>query len=167
MGKTRDRTLEIIPPASYPQTVRLCDIAEFLNTLKSEAVQNHLGRIIAAKRYELCEVVRASVARLEEAARDADMQAAYAEAHDIRGLAALAGFAASGRIADGLCLYLDALDRIGKTADTGIVGLHVGSIARAAYAEDEATRLGSEVDEELRALVRRRLGMAAKAHAAS
>lgn len=168
MGKPADRIHEIIPAASYPQAIRLSDIAEFLNTLKSEAVHKHLGRIVAAKRYELCEVVRASVARLEEAARNSDLETAYAEAHDIRGLAALAGFTASGRIADGLCLYLDALNRAGKPADTGIVGLHVGSIVRAAYAEDEATRLGSEVDDELRALVRRRLATcAAKVSASS
>lgn len=158
MDKPAKRAFEIVPPASYPRTIRLCDMAEFLATLKSKAMQKHLSRVIAAKRQELGEVVRASIARLDEAARASDMHAAYAEAHDIRGLAALAGFNASGRIADGLCFYLDTLSRAGRDADANIVGLHVGSIARAAYAEDEATRLGTEVDDELRALVRLRLG---------
>lgn len=168
MNKPAKHSFEIIPPESYPRTIRLCDMAQFLGTLKSKAMQKHLCRVIAARRQELCEVVRASIARLDEAARVSDMPAAYAEAHDIRGLAALAGFNASGRIADGLCLYLDTLNRAGRDADASIVGLHVGSIARAAYAEDEATRLGTEVDDELRALVRRRLGSsAAEVRAAS
>ena len=161
MRKTRHFTVEITAADSYPAVMPRREAAEFLGAIKSDAVKTRLDRAVAAKRYELCDAVRASVRRLEEAARHADMRAVFDEAHDIRGLAGTAGLVASGRIADGLCFYLDAMSHANAPLDTGIVGLHVGSIVRAAYAEDEATRLGTEVDEELRALVLRRLAASA------
>ena len=141
--------------------MRACDANAFLRMLKSPEIATRMGQIVAARRYQLCDAVRAGATRLEAAAREGDFDSVYAEAHEIRGIAQTGGLDASGRIADRLCLYLDAVGREARPVDGGIVGLHVGAIARAARAEDEATRLGSEVAEELGDLVARKLGAAA------
>ncbi len=157
MARTAESACEFIPSDRYPPVMTAHGAAEFLDALNSDAVKKRLDRTAAAKCHELADVVREGARRLEDAARRGDMQAVFDEAHEIRGLAGTAGLAASGCIADGLCAYLDAVAQTMAPLDTGIVGLHVGSISRAANAKDEATRLGTAVDSELRALVQRRL----------
>ena len=78
---------------------------------------------------------------------------------------ATAGLAATGRIAEGLCRYLDQMDEIRVAAEVSVTMLHVSAIARAARAEDEATRMSEVVAAELAALVNRKL-TEAKASAA-
>ena len=160
MGLT-SRSCETIGADAYPAVMRRVDAQAFVKWMKSEECHSRAARVIAGRKSELCEAVRQAVARLDSAARAGDMDAVYAEAHEIRGVAHTGGLPASGRIADGLCLYLDAVARADLPVDGGIVGLHVGAIARAAHAEDEATRLGSEVADELSALVKRKLGAVA------
>ncbi|MBU6444469.1 MAG: hypothetical protein KGR48_11215 [Alphaproteobacteria bacterium] len=165
MAKSGNCAREIIPTDHWPALMTARAATEFLDALKSDAVKRRLDRTLSARRHELADVVRQGARRLEDAARRGDVQAVYDEAHEIRGLAGNAGLAASGRIADGLCRYLDTVGQAEAPADSGIVGLHVGSITRAANASDEATRLGTEVDEALRALVRRRLSaLSARTH---
>jgi chemotaxis protein histidine kinase CheA len=101
--------------------------------------------------------VLAHVDRIGAAARVSDLAATFEQAHEIRGLAGNAGLVATGRIANGLCKYLDAIDRARRQPDQGLVALHLEAIARAAHAEDEATRLGEEVANELAALVDKKL----------
>ncbi|MDE3115331.1 MAG: hypothetical protein KGL26_06990 [Pseudomonadota bacterium] len=157
MATTGNCACEFISSDRYPPVMTARAAAEFLEALKSDAMKQRLDRTAAAKCHELADVVREGARRLEEAARAGDMQAVFDEAHEIRGLAGTAGLAASGCIADGLCAYLDAVAQAKAPLEPGIVGLHVGSITRAANARDEATRLGTAVDTELRALVQRRL----------
>ena len=157
MAKPQDYPCEIISTDRWPPLMTARASAEFLEMLKSEALKRRLDCAVAARRHELADVVRQGVRRLDDAARDGNMRSVFDEAHEIRGLAGNAGLSASGRIADGLCAYLDAVTQADASVDGGVVGLHVGSIARAANARDEATRLGTEVDKALRALVRRRL----------
>ncbi len=88
---------------------------------------------------------------------DFDVAAMFEQAHEIRGLAGNAGLSATGRIANVLCTYLDATRRMDVAPDRTLVALHLESIARAAHAEDEATRLGDTVANELAALVERKL----------
>ncbi len=94
---------------------------------------------------------------MEAAARSADLVTIFEQAHEIRGLAGNAGLVATGRIANGLCKYLDAIERAEYASDRELVVLHLEAIARAARAEDEATRLGDAVANELAALVDRKL----------
>lgn len=161
MSRNGSSTFELIPADAYPPVMRACDAREFLQQLKGEALQTRMTHVVASRAAELRDAVRAAAARLEMAAQGGDTETVYAEAHEIRGLAGTGGLGASGQIADRLCLYIDAAMRAGLTVDGGIVGLHVGAIARAAHAQDEATRLGSEVADELGALVARKLGPAA------
>jgi len=157
MMKTGNYACEFIQNDCYPPVMTARATSEFLGMLKSDAMLSRLDRAAAARCHELADVVREGSRRLEDAARLGDMQTVFDEAHEIRGLAGNAGLAASGRIADGLCAYLSAMTQANAAIDAGVVGLHVGSISRAANTRDEATRLGTEVDKELRALVKRRL----------
>lgn len=156
-----ERRFDIIPTDAYPPVMRPTDAADFLCALKSEKIAARATNVIAQRRSEICDAVRGGAVRLEAAARAGNFVTVYDEAHEIRGLARTGGLTAGGCIADGLCLYLDAVSRTQQSIDTGIVGLHVGAIARAVHAQDEATRLGSEVAEQLSALVARKLGLAA------
>lgn len=154
-------TQTTIPASDYRPIMRACDARAFLKMLRNPKLATRMDRVVAGRRSQLRDVVRAGAARLERATKDSDFDTVYGEAHEIRGIAETGGLAASGRIADRLCLYLDAVTRAGLAVDGGIVGLHVGAITRASCAEDEATRLGSEVAEQLGALVARKLGPAA------
>ena len=75
---------------------------------------------------------------------------------EIRGLAETASLRATGRIADGLCQYLDAMTQAGADADPSVVHLHLGAILRAAKAGSDS-KLGDVVTGELKALVERKL----------
>ena len=49
------------------------------------------------------------------------------------------------------------MGRAGAQPEQSVVALHLDAIARAAHAEDEATRLGDTVANELAALVDKKL----------
>jgi len=85
------------------------------------------------------------------------LAAVFAIAHEIRGFAGTAGLAGTGRIADGLCHYLEEVERAGASPDPVLTSLHITAIARAARAEDEASRTSEIVAAELSELVSRRL----------
>ncbi len=82
----------------------------------------------------------------------------YEQAHEIRGLAETTGLKATGRIAQGLCNYLEALSFGDGKPENAVVALHVDAISRASRSHDEAMRLGEEVANELAALVQRKIG---------
>lgn len=161
MRKPNPRNVEIIPADTYPQMLPRRDAAQFLNALKSKHVKDRVGHVINAGKHTLSDAVRLASDRLEKLARKGDMEAILAEAYEIRSMAETAGLTASGRIAGGLCLYLNAVARAKTPADPKVVSLHVDAIARAARARDEATRLGTEVASELRTLVLDKLGLRA------
>jgi len=153
----RRRKVELIDAKSYPPVVRGADAAHFVSALKSEDASRRANRAVLARTGQLRDVVLEYVAELEEAVRAGDDAAAFGEAHDIRGLAGTVGLVAAGHIANGLCLYLDTLATRGQGSDRTVVLLHVEAIARAAHAEDDATRLGGKVAVELAMLVARKL----------
>ena len=146
-----------IPPGVYPVFSRKA-ASHLSQALRDPEVAAAAARVIAHKAEDLRVAVLGYVDRLEEAVRACDPAAIFEQAHEIRGLAGNAGLVATGRIANGLCKYLDAIDCAGRTPDQTLVALHLEAIARAARAEDEATRLGEEVANELAALVDKRLG---------
>ena len=113
------------------------------------------AKAITAESGKLRDVVRGYVDALERSGGDPELLRELA--HEIRGLAETAGLAATGRIAEGLCRYLDQMDEIRIPAEASVTMLHVSAIARAARAEDEATRMSEVVAAELAALVNRKL----------
>ena len=146
---------EIIQAGDYPQMMKPADAGSFTATLKSAGEK--ADAIIAGQQDNLRDAVSEHVLKLELAHADGDITGLYDQAHEIRGLADTAGLRAAGRIANGLCQYLDAINRAGATPDATALTLHVEAIARAARADDEATALGNVVAEELAALVSHKL----------
>lgn len=146
---------QIIPPDSYPQMAGKTEAARMSRALRSDEAVQRAQRVIEEASQTLRDGVRDYVRALEAAIGDPAL--AWEKAHDIRGFAETAGLAATGRIADGLCRYFDEMDKLGAEADTAVVALHVSAIARAAYAEDEAIRMGEMVAKELAVLVSRKL----------
>ena len=145
-----------IPPGVYP--VFTGKVASHLSqALRDPEVVAKAARIIAHKAEDMRIAVLGHVDRMEEAVRTSDLTTTFEQAHEIRGLAGNAGLAATGRIANGLCKYLDASERAGRTPDQALVVLHLEAIARAAHAEDEATRLGDTVVNELAVLANKKL----------
>lgn len=145
-----------IPPGTYP-VIEGAAAAGLLRALRDPTLAERAAGTIAAHGEAIRKAVLGHVERLETAVAKADFDGAYGEAHEIRGLAGNAGLAACGRIANGLCIYLDALARAGAKPDGALVGLYVDAVARAARSEDEGTRLGSKVAGELAALAEKRL----------
>jgi len=145
-----------IMPGAYPVFSRKT-ASGLLHALRDPEITAAAARVIASKAEELRIAVLAHVDRIGKAARAADPVATYEQAHEIRGLAGNAGLTATGRIANGLCKYLDAINRAGRQPDQELVALHLEAIARAAHAEDEATRLGDTVANELAVLVDKKL----------
>ena len=146
-----------IMPGAYPVFSRQT-ASHLLHALRDPEIVAAAARVVADKAEELRIAVLAHVDRIADVARACDPVAIFEQAHEIRGLAGNAGLLATGRIANGLCRYLDALERAGCRPDRELVALHLEAIARAAHAEDEATRLGDTVANELAALVDKKLG---------
>ena len=150
---------QIIPPESYPQMVSKSEAARISRTLRSQEAIQHGNRVVEEASHALREGVRDYVRALETVI--GDHRQTYEKSHEIRGFAATAGLAATGRIADGLCGYFDEMEKLGAEPDRNVIALHVSAIARAAYAEDEAIRMGNRVAKELANLVQRKLAEAA------
>lgn len=145
----------IIPPDAYPQPASKSEAARMSRALRSKDVLARASRAIEESGDHLRAGVRQYVRALEKAA--GDRQLTSEKAHEIRGFAETAGLAATGRIADGLCRYFEELDKLGAEPDQEVVALHVSAITRAAFAEDEALRMGDVVVKELAVLVHQRL----------
>ena len=151
----RKRATKIMPGAYsvFPRKTA----AGLLQALRDPEIVAAAVRVIVEKAEDLRVAVLAHIDRIADAGRACDPVATYEQAHEIRGLAGNAGLLATGRIANGLCKYLDAMDRAEHQPDQALVALHLEAIGRAAHAEDEATRLGDTVANELAALVDRKL----------
>jgi chemotaxis protein histidine kinase CheA len=156
MTRIRNRKAELIPPDAYPQPVGKENAPHAVRKLRARSTAEQAMRVVEQKSESLREVIRRYVSALEGAS--SDMAAVFAIVHEIRGLAATAGLAATGRIADGLFRYLDEMQRAKASPDPMLVALHISAIIRAARAEDEASRMSEEVASELSMLVKRKLG---------
>src|SRR5581483_10147130 len=140
---------EIIAPRPLLRSV---DVADFLRNVADAETARRAERIIASKSSELCTAVDGYVAKLEAALQAGDTDGLYNEAHEIRGLAETAGLVAAGRIANGLCSYLDEAKRRALVPDQALLRLYVEAAVRATRATDDTTRLGDKVALELAAL---------------
>ncbi|HEY4125300.1 MAG TPA: hypothetical protein VGM36_11850 [Rhizomicrobium sp.] len=148
---------EVIAANSYPAVMRSFEATQFLAHLKSDETAKRSEKAMAYSRDTMREAVEDYVRLLDEASRAMDARALFAQAHEIRGIAAIAGLGVAGRMANGLCLYLDALD--GGAPDKSTVRLHVEAIQRVVRGEDEGA-IANVVAEELTSLVIRKLGEA-------
>ena len=146
---------QIIPPDSYPQMVGKSEAARLSRALRSQETIQRGDQVIDDASQSLRQGVRDYVRALERAV--GDHPSTYEKAHEIRGFAETAGLGATGRIADGLCGYFDEMEKLAAEPDLEVIMLHVSAIARAAYAEDEAIRMGDMVARELEALVDHKL----------
>jgi hypothetical protein len=146
---------QIIPPDFYPQMVSKSDAANISRVLRSSETLARGARVIEEAGVQLREGVRDYVRELENAIGDHEIT--FDKAHEIRGIAETAGLKATGRIADGLCGYLEGMTKLNTAPDTAVVMLHISAIVRAAHAEDEASRMGDVVAKELAALVNHKL----------
>ena len=126
-----------------------------LALLRSSETLAKTARVIAAKTAALRGAVLELVEEIERVA--GDRAAMFATAHEIRGLAGTAGLVATGRIANGLCRYLDTVEMLHATPDQAVVTLHVEAMARSSRTEDDTLRHGDAVVENLSALVTRKL----------
>src|SRR6185437_2437614 len=117
---------EMITAIAYPAIMSKNEAAHFLANLKNEETGKRAEQTITASRNVMRDAVEGYVRTLDEASRKHDVNAMFAQAHEIRGLAETAGLGVAGRMANGLCLYFDALD--GKPADKDTVRLHVEAI---------------------------------------
>lgn len=147
--------VQIIPPDGYPQMVSKSEAAKISRALRSPDALAQGARVIEEASQTLRDGVRHYVRALEEAIGDHALTSE--KAHEIRGFAETAGLAATGRIADGLCRYFDEMDKLAADPDLEVIALHVSAIARAAFAEDEAIRMGDMVAKELDTLVHHKL----------
>jgi chemotaxis protein histidine kinase CheA len=148
---------DVIPPAAYPQLLRSVDVAEFVKTVTSPETTKRAENVIASKSNELRDAVHGYVVKLETAANSGNFNLLYDEAHEIRGMAETVGLVAAGRIANGLCGYLDEVERSGLATDATLVKLYVEATARATRATDDTTRLGGAVAMELAVLATHKL----------
>ena len=156
MSKKNPKPVRVISPDAYPRMVPKASAALLARMIKSDATTQKAVRIIAMKAESLRAAVLDYVDRLCDAGKKHDFTAIYEQAHEIRGLAETANLRATGRIADGLCQYLDAMTQAGAHADPSVVHLHLGAILRAAKAGSDS-KLGDVVTGELKALVERKL----------
>jgi len=159
---TRKQAVQVLPSGAevtasslYPQVLRKHEVAQFLAHLKSDETTKRSHKAMAASRNTMREAVEDYVRLLDEASRTMDAAALFAQAHEIRGLAEIAGLGVAGRMANGLCLYIDALD--GAAPDKSTVRLHVEAIQRVVRGEDDGA-IANVVAEELTSLVIRKLG---------
>jgi hypothetical protein len=151
--------VRIIAPDGYPQPVSRSDAARISRALRSADMLERGARAIAQAGDALRLGVEDYVRALEQAA--GDPARAFDKAHEIRGFAETAGLRATGRIADGLCRYIEETSKRGVAPDPAVVALHVSAIVRAANAKDEAGRMSDVVARELAALAAHKLAEAA------
>lgn len=146
---------KLIPPHAYPQLVEQSEAARVVATLRSPAAIARGIQAIKEIAHDLRQAVRHDVRALEQAF--GDRQATSEHAHEIRGLAQSAELPVAGRIADGLCRYLEEVDKLAALPDEAVIALHVSAILRAAYVEQESSAMSDTVADELAMLVGHKL----------
>lgn len=152
----RPGTSVTVPPGAYPVFPSQVAMA-LMQAVRDPHVQARASRVVEDSAESMRADVLRYIVQVEAAARAHDFGRIYEHAHEIRGLAGNAGLAATARIANGLCRYLDALVQLAHHPENEVVSLHLEAISRAAHAEDEATRLGDAVADELAQLVDKKL----------
>jgi HPt (histidine-containing phosphotransfer) domain-containing protein len=145
-----------VQPGAYPVFPTAIAMA-LMQAVRDPRVTAEATLVMAESAVNIRAEVLRTIDRVETAARAEDFSGIYDHAHEIRGLAGNAGLTATARIANGLCRYLDAMTRAERKPEGTVIALHLDAVSRAAHAEDEATRLGDAVANELSQLVDKKL----------
>ncbi len=148
---------EIVSAEFYPTLISKPARARAMALLKSSTTLAKANRVIALKTAELRGAVLALIDELSAAVAEKNWPAVFTAMHEIRGLAGTAGLSTTGRIANGFCHYLDAMNGLGLAPDESVAALHLGAVTRSARTEDDAARHGDAVAQQLSALVERKL----------
>lgn len=149
------KRVEIIDADSYPPLMRKNQGAAARMLRDPETIERG-EQTIQGQRTVLQGAVWHLADDLEQAG--ADFARVGQSAHEIRNLAQNAGWAGAGRIADGLCRYLEDIEQLGLGPDTEIVLLHVSAVLRAIRNPNESEAMSETVAQELAGLVDRRIG---------
>lgn len=155
MSKARSKA-EFVAVKDYPTMLDEKAAAAFLRVMGRSDTSRQMDRAIELRREDISLAVRGYVDELAAAGANGDLKKIFEHAHEIRGLAATGGLMAGGKIADGLCKYIDAASRLGAATEPAIIALHIDAIARACSTSEEAKKHGEQVANELSALVERR-----------
>jgi hypothetical protein len=158
MRRHKTQAHKTVQATDYPPLLPAARRAQAMRMLRSAETLAKANRVISLKKTELRGAVLEHVDLIDAAARATDWNLVFDLAHEIRGMAATAGLSATGRIANGLCRYLDALALFGAEPDRSVATLHLDAIVRSARTEDEAVRHGAMVADQLQSLVDRKLG---------
>jgi hypothetical protein len=161
MSQKTKPDVQMIPPDAYPQMVSRADAAILSRTLRSHVTAVTASHVIEDCGEILRDAVRLYVGELEAAGRDLELVSD--KAHEIYGFAETAGMLSTGRIADGLCRYLDESEQLGVAPDEAVVALHVSAIGRTARDPDTMTHMNDVVAKELAMLAGRKLAEIRKA----
>jgi hypothetical protein len=151
---------QTIPPGLYPQMLPPEQAAELSQRLRSPASLLQSVRILEEAATSLRDALLAQVAGLEEAGNDPIRISEWA--HEIKGLADMAGLPAAGRIAEGLCRYLEQSQLAGLAPDGAVLALHVSAIGRAAREPGLDPRMGETMTSALAALAAHKLAAACR-----
>ena len=157
MTADKAASFEVVPAESYPPLLSPIQRRQAMAKLRSAETLAKASRILAARAAELRDAVLELVAQFEEAMAAGDWPLVYSATHEIRGLAATAGLAATGRIANVFCHYLDSMTQLGLEPEAAVAKLHLDAVVRSARTEDDTARHGELVAQELSALVARKL----------
>jgi hypothetical protein len=146
-----------VEPGTYP--VFSPNVAMRLGkALRDTEVSAQAEQTLAATADGMRGCVLEHLVKVEAAVRVNDLAQIFQESHEIRGLAGNAGLSATGLIANCLCRYLDGFSQAGLVPERPVIQLHLEAMSRAAYAKDEATRLGDTVAAGMAQLVEKKLG---------
>jgi hypothetical protein len=144
-------------PGDYPGLGSRTERDELLCRLSMPATKEEAVRLIKAQSNALRAAVFHYTSALNRIAGANESQALHEEAEAIRALAASLGLSTIGRIAASCCKYLEAVTRAECAPDPEVISLHLDSLGRALRAEQDASKLGTLVADELDALVARKL----------
>jgi hypothetical protein len=147
----------LIPAENYPPLLPPAKRKQALETLRSDETLAAANNLVALRADELRDAVHALSRELKAAAKARDWPSLYAASHEIRGLAGNAGLGPTGQMANGFCLYLDAVSEHDLSPEGSVVRLHVDAITRSVQTGDETSRHGEAVTQNLSALVARKL----------
>jgi Hpt domain len=158
MTKTpSSKKAEIVAAKDYPAMLDEKAATEFLRMMARSDTAKRMNNAVEVRRGEISGAVRGYVQQLAVAASGGDLKTLFKLAHEIRGLAGTGGLEATGKIADGLCKYIDTASQLDATPESSIIALHIDAIARASSKNAEAKTYGERVATELGMLVARKL----------
>ncbi|MEI9887343.1 MAG: Hpt domain-containing protein [Rhizomicrobium sp.] len=148
---------EVVPASMIPPLLSEARSRQAMSQLKNGETLAKANRMLALKSGEMRGAVLALVGQVEREAAGGDWPAVQATSHEIRGLAGSAGLDATGRIANVLYQYLDAMAGRKAAPDAAIGGLHIDALLRSAGTARDAAQHGDAVARELSLLVARKL----------